>query len=257
MSASGALVAVRDPEGIRCLASTGDAPAVGSRLQPDSTFTRECIETGEVVLCDDTEKDSRIQPSVAQSLHLRSAVAVPIQAQGSVVGVIEVFSSRPSAIYGTDVAVLKQFANLFAPFIVPGVVPGAHPSVRGSTLTLAPVEAASAAEEQREEGQRFAGTNRFSVERGIPLEPVTDSRKSPFKRGAPSFAPAPSSFERPAGNPSTAAGWRSEAVPPIFLRFVGKSTEARIWRSRAASLSFLAVLFFFLFFFVFFGVTPP
>src|SRR5713226_5629669 len=82
MSASGALVAVRDTEGVRCLVSTGDAPAVGSRLQPDSAFTRACLETGEVVLCENAENDSRIHPSVAKALHLRSAVAVPIQAQG-------------------------------------------------------------------------------------------------------------------------------------------------------------------------------
>jgi GAF domain-containing protein len=119
MSASGAVVALCDPEGMRCLTSTGDAPAVGSRIQPDSEFTRQCLETGAVVLCQDAENDSRIRPSVAKSLHLRSAVAVPIHAQGSVVGVIEVFSYKPSAIYATDVEILKQFANLFAPIIAP------------------------------------------------------------------------------------------------------------------------------------------
>jgi len=41
MSASGVVIAVRDPEGACCLASTGEAPPVGSRLQPDSAFTRE------------------------------------------------------------------------------------------------------------------------------------------------------------------------------------------------------------------------
>jgi hypothetical protein len=114
MSASGVVLAVRDPEGVRCLASTGDAPAVGSQLQPDSTFTRTCLETGEVVLCEDAENDSRIQPSVAKSLNLRSAVAVPIKAQGSVIGVLEVFSPRPSDIEPADVETLKGFAKLFA-----------------------------------------------------------------------------------------------------------------------------------------------
>src|SRR6202045_3255339 len=98
MSASGVVIAVRDPEGACCLASTGEAPAVGSRLQPDSAFTRECFETGKVVLCEDTENDSRILPSVAKGLRLRSAVAVPIEMQGCVIGVIEVFSPRPSDI---------------------------------------------------------------------------------------------------------------------------------------------------------------
>ena len=136
MSASGVVIAVRDPEGACCLASVGEAPAVGSRLQPDSAFTRACFESGEVVLCEDTEKDSRIQPAVAKSLCLRSAVAVPIHAQGSVVGVIEVFSSRPSDIYPEDLEALKEFAKLFAPIIAPGPsapkpVPSAQPSSDG------------------------------------------------------------------------------------------------------------------------------
>jgi Tol biopolymer transport system component len=118
MSASGALVALRDSEGVRCVVSFGNAPAVGSRLQPDSSFTKECIETGEVVVCEDTGTDQRIQPSVAKSLNLRSAVAVPIQVQGSVVGLIEVFCSQPFSIYASAVAALRRAANLFAGHIV-------------------------------------------------------------------------------------------------------------------------------------------
>src|ERR1700736_3509129 len=166
MSASGAVIAVRDPNGACCLASTGEAPAVGSRLQPDSAFTRECFETGEVVLCEDTENDSRILPSVAKSLRLRSAVAVPIKAQGSVVGVIEVFSSRPSDIYPTDVDALKAFANWFAPIIAPRAVPGAQPFLNGPAL---PSQAGppSSAEEQNG-GSPSVSTNWFPREPRLP-----------------------------------------------------------------------------------------
>jgi GAF domain-containing protein len=135
MSASGAVIAVRDPVGACCLASAGDAPAVGSRLQADSAFTRECFETGEVVLCDDAENDSRILPSVAKSLHLRSAVAVPIQMQACVFGVIEVFSSRPSDIQPAAVDMLKECANLVAPLIAPWAVPGPQSVLKVASAT--------------------------------------------------------------------------------------------------------------------------
>ena len=134
MSASGAVLAVCDSEGVRCLASTGDAPAVGSRLQPDSAFTRECLETGEVVICEDAEGDSRIHPSVAKSLHLRSAVAVPIQAQGSVGGVIELFSPRPSGISPANVVALKKLADLFALVISPKSVSSTQVALDRSVL---------------------------------------------------------------------------------------------------------------------------
>jgi hypothetical protein len=55
MSAGGVVVAARDSGGIQCVASAGEPPPVSSRLHPDSTFTRECIESGEVVLCENTE----------------------------------------------------------------------------------------------------------------------------------------------------------------------------------------------------------
>jgi WD40 repeat protein len=119
MSASGAVVAVRDEDGVRCIVSIADAPVVGSRLRPDSEFTKHCFETGEVVLCEDARNDPRIQPSVVESLQLRSAVAVPIYAQGSVIGVIEVFCSRPHAIYDSAITALKQVAESFAPSIDP------------------------------------------------------------------------------------------------------------------------------------------
>jgi len=175
MSASGALVAFRDEKGLRCVASVGDAPAVGSRLQTDSTFTIECLESGEVTLCKDTEKDSRIHPTVAKSLNLRSAVAVPIETRGTVIGVIEVFSSRPSHIYAADVAVLKQFADLFAHMIVSGPPTVAQIIERGTPHFLPGAEGLAARGAEDTEGvaekiiTRFRGAYDTSDQVGSPV----------------------------------------------------------------------------------------
>src|SRR5437870_13907342 len=67
-------------------------PVLGSRLHPESSLTRECFERGQVMICEDTEEDSRVRLA-AKSLRLRSAVVVPVQAQGSVLGVVEVLSA--------------------------------------------------------------------------------------------------------------------------------------------------------------------
>ncbi len=101
--ADGAAIAVSDQWGVICRASVGQAPEVGSRLRPDSALTRECFETGQIVVCEDTETDYRVRRSTAKSLRLRSAVVVPLQTQGSVLGVIEILSSRPSAFSTTHV----------------------------------------------------------------------------------------------------------------------------------------------------------
>ena len=131
MSASGAVVAVRDVNGVRCVVSFGNAPSVGSRLQPDSVFTRECIEKDTVVLSEDTQNDVRVHPATAKSLNLGSAVALPIHAQESVVGLIEVFSARPYSISPTAISALQRVAELFANIMV------FEPGPRGE-LVIAP-----------------------------------------------------------------------------------------------------------------------
>src|SRR2546427_748331 len=112
--ADGAAIALRDAWGVVCRASTGEAPDVGSRLHPESSLTRECFERGQVMICEDTEEDSRVRLA-AKSLRLRSAVVVPVQAQGSVLGVVEVLSPRASAFNTAHIAALQRIARLLVP----------------------------------------------------------------------------------------------------------------------------------------------
>src|SRR5438105_10837455 len=112
--ADGAAIALRDAWGVVCQANAGEAPDVGSRLHPESSLTRECFESGQVMICEDTEEDSRVRLA-AKSLRLRSAVVVPVQAQGSVLGVVEVLSSRASAFNTAHIAALQHIARLLVP----------------------------------------------------------------------------------------------------------------------------------------------
>jgi len=130
--ASGAVIAIRDLAGMLCTVSFASALAVGSRLPTDSAFTRQCIETGEVVLCKDAEGDPRIHPLVAAIWNFRSAVAIPIKAREEVVAVIEVFCSRPSSIDLTAIAALKAVADSFAAIMIFDADNGGQPIVGGS-----------------------------------------------------------------------------------------------------------------------------
>ena len=114
--ADGAAIALRDAWGVVCRASSGEAPDVGSRLHPESSLTRECFESGQVMICEDTEEDSRVRLA-AKSLRLRSAVVVPVEAQGSVLGVVEVLSSRASAFTTAHIAALQHIARLLVPIL--------------------------------------------------------------------------------------------------------------------------------------------
>jgi WD40 repeat protein len=109
--ADGAIIAVRDSWGVVCRASAGEAPAVGSRLQAEPSLTRKCLESGQVVVCEDTEQRSK---PAATTLRLHSVVVVPVHGRGSVLGVVEVLSARAAAFRPEHIADLQRVAQLLA-----------------------------------------------------------------------------------------------------------------------------------------------
>jgi hypothetical protein len=128
---SGALIAVRELAGLRCTVSFGKAPRVGSRLAPDSSLAFECLETGEVALSEDAHIDPRIDSAEAARVGFRSAIAAPIRAQASVIGLIEIFCSEPSAFSRETIAQLERLANSFAALMIFDAANGGQPIVGG------------------------------------------------------------------------------------------------------------------------------
>ena len=114
--AEGAIIAILDAWGVVCRASAGEAPEVGSRLQAEPSLTRKCIESGQVVICEDTGDDLRVRLA-GVPLRLRSVVVAPVQGQGSVLGILEVLSSRPAAFSPQHVAALQRIARSLVPML--------------------------------------------------------------------------------------------------------------------------------------------
>jgi GAF domain/PilZ domain/Sel1 repeat len=95
-----------------CRARAGaTAPPVGATLQVDSGFSGECVRTGKLSRCDDAETDERVDRESCRALGIRSLLAAPIRSGEKVVGLLEVFSARPSAFGEDDSAVLQRFAE--------------------------------------------------------------------------------------------------------------------------------------------------
>jgi hypothetical protein len=95
-----------------CRASAGpSAPPVGAALQVGSGFSGECVRTGKMSRCDDTETDERVDRESCRALAIRSLLAAPIRMGEKVVGLLEVFSAQPSAFSENDSAVLQRFAD--------------------------------------------------------------------------------------------------------------------------------------------------
>jgi putative methionine-R-sulfoxide reductase with GAF domain len=111
-SADGAVVALRSGQQIICRASVGAAPPLGAPVPSDSGLAGECLRQRVVVWCRDTDNDARVNREVCQRLNLRSTVLVPVLRQGSVEGLLEIFSSQPDIFDRGDVLAMTRMAEV-------------------------------------------------------------------------------------------------------------------------------------------------
>src|ERR1700688_13491 len=105
LRASGAAIALaaEDATTMTCRASAGhSAPPVGATLHVGSGFSGECVRTGKMLRCDDSEIDERVDRQSCAALGIRSMIAVPVGTAGKVIGLLEVFSSQPHAFGEND-----------------------------------------------------------------------------------------------------------------------------------------------------------
>ena len=111
--ASGAALVLSDGKVMSCRACSGElAPPVGTRLNPDAGFTATCVRTGEIVRCDDTATDPRIDGSSCIQLGIGSILAVPVFDGPKVAGVLEVLSTETKKFGERHVTALNLLARL-------------------------------------------------------------------------------------------------------------------------------------------------
>jgi TonB family protein len=112
-SASGAALAMWKDGAMVCRARSGDvAPPLGAQLSAVSGISGECLRTGKMQHCTDTENDPLVDVEVCRSLGLRAIAVLPIQGWRGINGVLEVFSTRPEAFTERDIILLQQLAGL-------------------------------------------------------------------------------------------------------------------------------------------------
>ncbi len=87
-------------------------PDVGARIQRDSAFSGACFRTAQIIRCDDTEMDERVNLAACRRLGARSMVAVPLCGKRRVIGVLEAFSGEPFGFNDSDVTNLELLAEL-------------------------------------------------------------------------------------------------------------------------------------------------
>jgi len=112
--ASGAAIAFREASEMVCHASCGWAPDIGLRFHESDGLAGDAIAGRRVVVCADTENDSRVDPDLCKNVNLKSCVIVPICRGDQVIGVLEAFATEAHAFSLRAVSLLQQFADFIS-----------------------------------------------------------------------------------------------------------------------------------------------
>jgi len=118
--ADGIAIALAKDRAIVCRASAGRiAPDPGVKLDPSSGFSGACLRSGEIIRCDDSDHDSRVNPEACRALGARSMIAVPLSAKKRVIGLLEAFSAETHGFNDSDVRSLNLLGELILAAIRP------------------------------------------------------------------------------------------------------------------------------------------
>jgi protein TonB len=111
--ADGVALAVRTKGLIVCRACSGDpTPDIGTPLDTNAGISGECLRADLILVCDDCENDSRVDPDVCRFLGIRSLAAVPLHGPSGVAGILEAFSTRVGTFGEFQVNSLRALAEI-------------------------------------------------------------------------------------------------------------------------------------------------
>jgi GAF domain-containing protein len=111
--ASGAALAFLTDDKMICRARSGEpTPPLGAPVDVQQGLSGECVRSGLLVSCEDTENDPRVDPEVCRTLGIGSLMAAPIVSDFRVVGLLEVFSPHPHAFMRAHGTVLVQLVEM-------------------------------------------------------------------------------------------------------------------------------------------------
>jgi TonB family protein len=110
--ATAAAIALARGDEIVCRATTGDnAPDLGVRLEVHSGLSGACVQSKKWQRCDDTETDSRVNAEICRDLGVRSILVFPVVKDDKLLGVVEIFSPRPSAFSDREIQTLEALSR--------------------------------------------------------------------------------------------------------------------------------------------------
>ncbi len=113
--ASGAVMELAEGQEMVYRSVSGRAePYLGLRTSMAKSLSGECVRTGQILRCDDAERDPRVNLEECRRTGARSMIVVPLNYRREVIGVLQVVSPELYAFGAMDVRTLQLMAGLMA-----------------------------------------------------------------------------------------------------------------------------------------------
>jgi hypothetical protein len=111
--AGGSALAFLTDDRMICRARAGEpAPPLGAPVDAKHGLSGECVRSGSLVSCEDTENDPRVDAEICRTLGIGSLMAAPIVSDFRVAGLLEIFSPHPRAFTKAHETVLDRLVEM-------------------------------------------------------------------------------------------------------------------------------------------------
>jgi len=113
VNADGAVVELAEDGDMVYRATSGIAqPYLGLRLKMESSLSGLCVQTGEILRCDDSDIDPRVDREACRKVGLRSMIVIPLKHKELTVGVLKAMSAQPGKFCDADMKLLGLLSEL-------------------------------------------------------------------------------------------------------------------------------------------------
>jgi diguanylate cyclase (GGDEF)-like protein len=113
--AQGAVVELAEGADMVYRAASGNvANLLGMRLARETSLSGLCVRSGEILLCDDSETDARVDREACRRAGLRSMIVTPLRHLETTVGVLKVMKPEVNAFSEEDIQLLSLMSELIA-----------------------------------------------------------------------------------------------------------------------------------------------
>jgi diguanylate cyclase len=115
IDADGAVIELAEGEDMVYRAVAGIAkPHFGLRLKQVGSLSGACVHAGEILRCDDSENDPRVNREACRQVGLRSMIVMPLRHGDQTIGVLKAMSSAPAKFAPSDEVLLGLLSESIA-----------------------------------------------------------------------------------------------------------------------------------------------